>query len=77
MCYMRIHEGLEPMCSKVCPTGALNFGNKQDMMKLAKEHLDKAKIRFGKKAWLIHPDEVRVVYLIVDTPEKYYEFAAG
>jgi formate dehydrogenase iron-sulfur subunit len=76
MCTTRICEGIEPICSKVCPTGALNFGNKQNIMKLAKERLDQAKIRFGNKAVLINPDEVRVIYLVVDTPEKYHEFAA-
>jgi ferredoxin len=35
MCESRISNGLEPACVKACPTGALKWGNKEDMMKVA------------------------------------------
>ncbi len=77
MCYMRINDGLVPACAKTCPTGALNFGNRADIMAQAKESVYKAKSKFGDAAQLINPDDVRVIYLVIDDPEKYHEFAAG
>jgi hypothetical protein len=35
MCLSRIENGLEPACVKACATGALQFGNKSDMLKIA------------------------------------------
>jgi len=34
MCFSRIDNALEPACVKACPTGALQFGDKERMMKL-------------------------------------------
>jgi len=74
MCFDRQAEGLEPACAKSCPTGALVFGDEADIKKLAKERLGEAKVKFG-RAELINPDEVRAIYLIVDSPEKYHKHA--
>ena len=76
MCYMRIRKGLEPACSKACPTGALNFGDERFILKLAAERLEKAKSKFGDDASLIHPDEVRAIYLVAADPAMYHEYAA-
>jgi Fe-S-cluster-containing hydrogenase components 1 len=35
MCFSRIASDLEPACVKACPTGALQFGDKDEMLKLA------------------------------------------
>jgi len=35
MCESRLQNGLDPACVKACPTGALKFGDKEDMLKLA------------------------------------------
>ncbi len=35
MCFSRIDNALEPACVKACPTGALQFGDKEKMLKLA------------------------------------------
>ena len=76
MCYDRIDAGLEPICAKTCPTGAINFGDRASIMKLANLRLDKArKSKFGDQAGLINPDEVRAIYLLATDPEKYYEHA--
>jgi len=76
MCHLRINEGLEPICAKTCPTGAINFGNEMVIKNLAKERLAKTKEKFGDEARLINPDEVRVIYLVAASPDKYYEYAA-
>jgi formate dehydrogenase iron-sulfur subunit len=77
MCYMRIRERHEPSCVTTCPTGALKFGDRKDIMAMAEESLDKAKKKFGVEANLVNSGEVRVIYLLIADPEKYHEFAGG
>lgn len=43
MCNDRIHNGMLPACVKVCPTGAMNFGDRADMLKLAEKRLAEVK----------------------------------
>jgi len=76
MCYDRIKAGLEPICAKTCPTGAINWGDQTKIMRLARARLDEAKVKFGDQAILIYPDEVRAIYLVATDPEKYHEHAA-
>jgi formate dehydrogenase iron-sulfur subunit len=75
MCYMRVNEGLLPACAKSCPTGALMFGDEAEIKKLGEERLALAKQKFGDKAQILDPDDVRVLYLIVDDKKKYSEYA--
>ena len=75
MCFDRIDAGLEPICAKTCPTGAITFGDRESVMKLADIRLNKARSRFGDQAMLINPDEVRAIYLVTADPEEYYEYA--
>lgn len=75
MCFDRVRQGLLPACAQACPNGALIFGPAEDIALLAGRRLARAKKKFGDRARLLNPDEVRAVYLIVDEPEKYYEYA--
>lgn len=75
MCVTRVHAGLEPICAKTCPAGAINFGNEKTVMALAQSRLVTAKRLYGNSAQLLNADEVRVIYLVADEAEKYYEFA--
>jgi formate dehydrogenase iron-sulfur subunit len=76
MCNDRVKKGLEPACVKTCPTGALNFGNLEEMRALALERLAKAKSTYP-NARLIDPDAVRVIFLTAFAPEKYHPYAAA
>jgi Fe-S-cluster-containing dehydrogenase component len=38
-CADRQAQGLHPACTSVCPTGALQFGNRADLLNIAKERL--------------------------------------
>jgi len=40
MCYSRIDNDMEPACVKACPTGALQFGDKGEMLKLAYKRVE-------------------------------------
>ena len=75
MCFDRISEGMLPACVKACPTGTMNFGDRDAILKMAENRLDEVR-RVHRRASLIVPESVRVIFLVKDDPEKYYEFAA-
>lgn len=72
LCNDRVHNGALPACVKTCPTGAMNFGTRNDMLKLANARLKEAKGRYP-KAMLADPDDVSVIYLVGYAPNLYYE----
>lgn len=74
MCIDRVHNGLLPACVQTCPTGAMNFGDRQDMMDLAAKRLKTVKAAHP-KAQLIDADTVNVVYLVLEDPLLYHENA--
>lgn len=74
MCNERVHEGLKPACVTACPTGSMSFGLREDILEQADDRLEKVR-REDKRARLIDPGSVRVVYLVDDHPDKYHEHA--
>jgi formate dehydrogenase iron-sulfur subunit len=76
MCFDRVAEGLTPACVKSCPTGTMNFGERADMMALAKKRLAEVK-KGNAKAQLLNPDDINVIYLVEDDPAFYYKFAVA
>ena len=76
MCHERLVRGLLPACVKACPTGTMNFGERAAMLDLAKQRL--ATIRKEHpKAQLADPDDVSVIYLLVDEPKDYHEHSVA
>jgi formate dehydrogenase iron-sulfur subunit len=72
MCVDRVKVGLLPACVKTCPTGAMNFGDRDEMLALAEERLAKAAEKYP-DAELVDADSVRVIYLVQTDPDSYYE----
>jgi formate dehydrogenase iron-sulfur subunit len=38
-CFDRVSNGLEPACAKACPTGAIKFGERYDLLREGKERV--------------------------------------
>ena len=74
MCVDRVHNGLLPACVKTCPTGAMNFGDRDKMVALANKRLAAIKSRFP-KASVSGLEDLRVFYLLADDPKMYYTYA--
>jgi formate dehydrogenase iron-sulfur subunit len=74
MCVHRVHKGLLPACVKTCPTGAMNFGDRDKMVDMAKKRQVEVKGKYP-KATLTGIEDLRVFYLLADDPGKYHVFA--
>ncbi|GAB7024050.1 4Fe-4S dicluster domain-containing protein [Salidesulfovibrio brasiliensis] len=76
MCNERIHGGMLPACVKVCPTGTMQFGERDEMLQLARTRLKRLK-RDWPNAMLADPEDVNVIYLLTDKPENYHEYSVA
>ncbi|MCJ2164533.1 MULTISPECIES: 4Fe-4S dicluster domain-containing protein [unclassified Pseudodesulfovibrio] len=72
MCIDRVKAGMLPACVLTCPTGAMNFGDREDMLALAEKHLAAASKKYP-EAELVDAEYVRVIYLVQTDPDSYYE----
>jgi formate dehydrogenase iron-sulfur subunit len=76
LCSDRVGVGQEPACVKTCPTGALVFGSKEDMIQHAEERIVDLKSRGYQNAGLYDPPGVggtHVMYVLqhADQPQIY------
>jgi len=73
-CYDRLSAGLQPACVTTCPTGALKYGNRLDMIALANERLSYLH-KHGKTSATIYGleelDGLAMMYVLEDQPQKY------
>ena len=76
MCLDRVVNGLQPACVKTCPTGTMNFGDREAMLDMARSSLGVAKKKYP-KAMLLDADDVNVIYLVAYDPSLYHEFAVA
>lgn len=75
MCFDRITNGMLPACVKVCPTGTMNFGDRDKMLDMAQKRLKEVKAAYP-NAQLTGDGIHRAIILFVDDPKKYHKFAA-
>ena len=76
LCYDRLQSGLEPACSKACPTSSIQFGTIRELRGRAQQRLDQLHQAGEKRAYLYGADEkilggLNSFYLLVDKPEVY------
>jgi formate dehydrogenase iron-sulfur subunit len=74
LCSDRVAVGLEPACVKTCPTGAIGFGTKEDMVTYANLRVGELRERGFQKAGLYDPSGVggtHVMYVLkhADRPQ--------
>ncbi|ASK26753.1 formate dehydrogenase subunit beta [Neisseria chenwenguii] len=77
LCSDRVAVGQEPACVKTCPTGAIQFGAKEDMKAVAAERVKDLNNRGYKNAGLYDPQGVggtHVMYVLhhADKPNLYH-----
>ena len=81
LCSDRVEVGLEPACVKTCPTGAITFGTKDDMVAYGEKRAGELKERGFQNAGLYNPAGVggtHVMYVmkhandtaLVDLPQN-------
>lgn len=74
MCIDRVQAGMLPACVKTCCTGTMNFGEREDMLALAKSRLAKLKDSYPQAA-LLDEESINVIYLITHPRKLYFEYA--
>ena len=77
LCSDRVSVGLEPACVKACPTGAIHFGSKEDMLEYGETRIADLKERGFAQAGIYDPPGVggtHVVYVLqhADRPNLYH-----
>lgn len=77
LCSDRVAVGQEPACVKTCPTGAIQFGTKEDMKLVAADRIKDLNQRGFDKAGLYDPAGVggtHVMYVLhhADNPTLYH-----
>ncbi|MDD5250107.1 MAG: formate dehydrogenase subunit beta [Rhodocyclaceae bacterium] len=82
LCSDRVAVGMEPACIKACPTGALQFGSKEQMKDYAAERIADLQQRGFQNAGLYDPPGVggtHVMYVLhhADRPQLYRELPAN
>jgi len=77
LCYDRMQVGLEPACSKACPTDSIQFGPISELRVRAGKRLEQLKAQGEARAQLYGDDPngplggLNSFYLLVDNPEVY------
>ncbi|WP_281549188.1 formate dehydrogenase subunit beta [Kluyvera cryocrescens] len=77
LCVDRVSVGQEPACVKTCPTGAIQFGTKKEMLNVAENRVMQLKKRGYANAGVYNPEGVggtHVMYVLhhADQPSLYH-----
>ncbi len=73
-CIDRRSNGLEPACVKTCPTGALTFGDRDELVAVGRERVQELKDEGYSDAYLYGDEELgglHVLYVLDDSPAVY------
>jgi formate dehydrogenase iron-sulfur subunit len=74
LCYDRLQHGMEPACSKACPTDSIRFGDVDDLIVLAEQRAEQLRAQ-GVDAYVYGKEDIvgglNCFFLLVDEPEVY------
>ena len=68
MCIDRVEAGLEPACVKTCPTNAISWGSKTDMLAMAEQKVETLKARGYANAAVYNPAGVGGTHMMYVVP---------
>jgi formate dehydrogenase iron-sulfur subunit len=76
LCYDRLQVGMEPACSKACPTDSIQFGTVRELRERANKRVAQLHEAGEKRAYLYGADDkmlggLNSFFLLVDRPEVY------
>jgi formate dehydrogenase iron-sulfur subunit len=77
LCYDRTSVGLEPACSKACPTDSIQFGPISELQQRAQRRVEQLQAQGESRAQLYGADRngplggLNAFFLLVDEPEAY------
>ena len=76
LCYDRLRGGMEPACSKACPTRSIQFGTIRELRTKSEKRVEQLHQSGENRAYLYGADEqmlggLNSFYLLVDKPEVY------
>ena len=57
-----------------CPTGAVVFGDRSQILAMAEKRVAELKKSYP-KAMALNPEDVRVIFIVTDDPQKYWKYA--
>jgi formate dehydrogenase iron-sulfur subunit len=71
MCYDRVHNGELPACVKACPTDAMTFGDREEILAAADERLAELRANGFPNASIVDRRDVRLLLLLADPASMY------
>lgn len=74
LCIDRLRANMIPACALSCPTGTVQFGDREEILKKVEARVAELKKDYP-KAKALNPEDVRVIYIVTDDAEKYHKFA--
>lgn len=73
-CYDRLENGYQPACAAACPTGAIQYGDRGDLINSSMDRVMTLQQKGNPNASLYGLDELSgtgVMYILEDTPSHY------
>jgi formate dehydrogenase iron-sulfur subunit len=74
MCIDRIKNDRVPACVMSCPTSAMVFGDRSQILAKVEKRVAELKKSYP-KAMALNPEDVRVIFIVTDDPQKYWKYA--
>ncbi len=71
MCYDRVHNDEVPACAKACPSDAIEFGDRDEILSMADARLEAVKADGFPDAVILDRRDVRLLVLLADEASLY------